>query len=437
MTTSLETQLQPREPQRPPPKGRVRLFGRQGDCFGDASRHQFVLAGRRGGKTVMVCERLLKAIATAPQGARVFYIGPTNQDAYDLVWDELEMRMDQLGWRFKPLISKRRFELSRGRRLYVIGAEKIRRVRGHKAWFMALDEVAFYKVPLKTIWRAVRPALSDLKGRVLMTTTPDGKGTNAYDFYLWICTRPAWKYFYWKTSDNPHISRSEIEDAKQDMDEKSFKQEYEANWESYEGLAYYSFDEALSVKPCADIDPQFPLDLCLDFNVNPTSLLLAQHDFGMARVRKEYSLKNSSTVETVKRFCEEFKDRKDLIFLRVFGDAAGNNRHSTTGFSDYFYLKELLAQYGFRYEMCVPGFNPPIIDRLGHVNSWLKNTYGKTRVEVDPSCVDLIRDLSSQEVVGRIPSDKNNLGHKADAFGYYIYWIHTIGRRKKQGTTQL
>jgi hypothetical protein len=55
-------------------------------------------------------------------------------------------------------------------------------------------------------------------------------------------------------------------------------------------------------------------------------------------------------------------------------------------------------------------------------NSWLKPFDGPHRVEIDPSCADLIRDLASQGLKGRHPDDKNNMGHKADAMGYDIYW---------------
>ena len=77
-----------------------------------------------------------------------------------------------------------------------------------------------------------------------------------------------------------------------------------------------------------------------------------------------------------------------------------------------------------------------VVDRISHANAYLQNCEGESRIEIDPSCKDLIRDLSSQELVEgtRMPSDKGNVGHKADAFGYAVYWDHIAHQRSNKGT---
>jgi hypothetical protein len=410
---------------------------KQIEVLNDPTRFKLILAGRRGGKTHMVTERLCEKINTCPSNSDVFYVGPTRQHAMELMWDQLETRFHQLKWKNRDYISKGYFEFSRGRKLYITGGEKIRRIRGHRVWHVTLDELAFFTVNIQKIWRAVRPSLSDLKGDAMLTTTPDGKGTSVYDFYLESLSKDDWKYFHWPTLANPFIDPEEIADARRELDEKSFRQEYEAEWESFEGLAYYSFRDTLNVKKQDKYVEEQPLDITLDFNVNPTSLIVCQLVDGKARFYKEYSFKNSSTTETVTAFIKDHEQYKEKMFLRVFGDSAGNNRSSNTGFADYFYLRELLREAGWRFEICVPSANPAIVDRVSHVNAWLLNTAQEARIEIDPSCVDLIRDLSSQEVMGRIPTDKNNLGHKADALGYYIYWLQKYNNRKKSGTVLL
>ena len=107
---------------------------------------------------------------------------------------------------------------------------------------------------------------------------------------------------------------------------------------------------------------------------------------------------------------------KDQLTLKIRGDAAGSSRSANTGKSDYYYVEEQLKFRGFKFEKQVPRANPPIVDRVKFVNSWLQPMVGSHRIEIDPSCKDLIRDLAAQELNGRHPSDANNLGHKADAF---------------------
>lgn len=410
---------------------------KQIEALDDQTRFKFWLAGRRGGKTIGIREDILAHVPKLPEKTGLCYVGPTNQDAMDLIWDEIRDRLDDLGWKYKERVTKQRFLFSRGRYIQVLGAEKIRRVRGKKYLRVYMDEVAFYTLKLRDIWRAVRPTLADYKGGAIIATTPNGKGTDAYDFYLEALKKSDWKYFYWRTIDNPYIDPEEVEAARRELDPKSFNQEYLAGWESFEGLAYYCFDENLHLKPCAEFDFNEPVGMDLDFNVNPTTLLLDQKISGHIYFRKEYSQKNSSTPDTVRSFCEDFKDQKNRIMLHIYGDSTGSNRKSNTGRSDYYYVEEVLKDYGFNYQKRVRSANPPIIDRVAHANSWLKNARGESRVTIDPGCTDLIRDLSSQPLEGRFPSDKNNLGHKADAFGYRIHWEQTIGNREKQSTIEL
>lgn len=417
---------------------------KQIDAFRHPSRFKFLLAGRRGGKTFGLKEDILKQIPVMPDKSGIAYIGPTNQDAKELIWDELIDRLDDLKWKYQPKVTAQRFEFSRGRYIQILGAEKIRRVRGKRFFKAYLDEIAYYTTPLQDIWRAVRPTLSDFGGGAVVGTTPNGKGTQAYDFYLECLKKSDWKYFHWTTLDNPFINPVEVEAAKRELDPRSFNQEYMAGWESYEGLAYYCFDENLHIATdgrCKNFDYSVPVELSFDFNVNPTTLLVSQNipQAGIPHIywRKEYSQKNSSTPDTVRTFCEDFKKDRGAIRLELYGDATGGNRKSTTGRSDYYYAEEMLKEYGFQFQKKVAASNPPIIDRVSYTNSWLKNVKGESRMSIDPGCTDLIRDLSSQILEGRHPSDKNNLGHKADACGYRVYWQQMLASRQPTRTVEL
>lgn len=405
----------------------------------DKTRHRFLLTGRRGGKTRGLLEDLLESCPAMPAHSDIFFIGPTNAGAKELLWDALENRLDELNWRYKPRIAEQCFYLARGRKIYIIGAEKIRRVRGHRLWRAYLDELAFFSTPLDEVWKAVRPTLTDFRGRATVATTPAGKGTPAYEFFLDILEKPEqWSYHYWRTLDNPFIDPKEIDEARRELDERSFKQEYEASWESFEGLAYYSFNENTHIKPCKEIIEGLGfLDILFDFNVNPTSLIVAQELADRIQCKREYSLKNSSTPATVQAFCHDHDQLKTKMTIRIFGDSTGNNRRSTTGLSDYHYVEEILREHGFNFQRLVPGVNPNIIDRVNWVNGWLKNVKGESRVEIDPQCRELIKDLSSQETEGRVPSSRHNLGHKADALGYYVAWLHLRSLRQGSGSFQL
>jgi len=416
---------------------KIRKHKKQIEAFNSPSRFKFILAGRRGGKTFLITEDIVKEIHNAPDCAEIFYIGPTNQQSKEIIWEPLEDRLYKTGWEYQPMISKQRFELSRRRKIYVIGAEKIRRIRGHKVMKAYLDELAFFDTDLGMVWKAVRPALSDLKGGAIASTTPNGKGTQAYDFYLASLDQPSWQYFHWSTYDNPYIDESEREDAKCELDEKSFNQEYMATWESFEGLAYYNFQEDLHIKKQPPIDFDKPVHLNFDFNVNPTTLLLSQKDGNMLRYKQEYSLRHSSTEKTVQAFCEDFKDHAGHMMLNIRGDSTGKARSANTGKSDYHYVEEVLEANRFTFTRQIRSKNPPIIDRVKTFNGWLKPVRGGHRIEIDPSCRDLLRDLGGQELDGRTPSASNNLGHKADAAGYDIFFESRMENQPERKMIQL
>jgi hypothetical protein len=404
-------------------------------AFHETKRNNLILAGRRGGKTFVMLERCLRKLAYSKKNAEVYYIGPTNQSSKELAWDFFQNRIYRLGWECKPLISRQVFLLPDDRKLYVIGAEKIERIRGHKVWHVAMDEVAYYSKSLSHIWKAVRPALSDLKGTADFGTTPNGKGSDAHDWFQYHKGNFGWAYHHWTSLENPWLDPKEIEDAKRDLDEKAFRQEYEATWETYEGLAYYNFNDDTHVKPCSTFTPGVPLHLVFDFNVNPTTLLVSQFVGDKMYYRREYSFADSSTERTIKAFITDYKDLSTLP-VKIRGDASGNQRKSTTGRTDYQYIHEALTndRIGFHHE--VPSVNPPIIDRLNAVNGWLKPLVGEPKIIIDPSCKYLIKDLGGQKLEGRHPSPANNLGHKADALGYDIFWQHMLSKRPQSIQTR-
>jgi len=218
------------------------------------------------------------------------------------------------------------------------------------------------------------------------------------------------------------VSRIEIEAAKRELDEKSFLQEYEAEWVSQGSMCYYNFDEKIHVEKQPPFDFSLPIHFVMDFNIVPCSLLISQFESGKMRYKKEYSFANVSTEQVTEMFCEDFKSQKANINIVIRGDASGRNRTSQTGRSDYDYICEILTSYGFRWEKQVLSHNPPIVDRIRKATSWLMNFNKVPRISIDPCCKALIKDLSSQETNGRVPSDKGNLGHKADACGYAVFY---------------
>ena len=97
---------------------------KQSNAFHDPSRFQFWLAGRRGGKTFGLTHRIQQKVHQSPDGGEIFYIGPTNQHSMELIWEPLERLFWESGWKYRALISKQRFELPMGRKVFVMVPKK-------------------------------------------------------------------------------------------------------------------------------------------------------------------------------------------------------------------------------------------------------------------------------------------------------------------------
>jgi len=89
-----------------------------------------------------------------------------------------------------------------------------------------VDEAAI--IPdLKNAWNtAIRPTLTDYQGDAIFISTPNGK-----EFFYSLFQRgkdrePGYESFHFTTYDNPHIPPGEVDEAKKELTEAQFNQEY-------------------------------------------------------------------------------------------------------------------------------------------------------------------------------------------------------------------
>lgn len=163
------------------------------------------------------------------------------------------------GVKYSPDVSKNAEELP-AITISLKGSDNEDSLRGVKLAGVVLDEYAFMK-PL--VWeKIIRPALSDLRGWALFISTPNGfnhfytLSEEAQGYVLdmkgnwtrkWPEGRPNWFYSKATIYDNPHISREEIDEIKEDEfakdpDGTTWFQEYLAEFKQMAGLVFKDFD---------------------------------------------------------------------------------------------------------------------------------------------------------------------------------------------------
>ena len=207
----------------------VELHPAQLSIFNSSKRFKIVAAGRRFGKSRLAAWILLiKALQSDSKD--VFYIGPTFQQAKDIMWDMLKSLGEHVI--ADAYENTARLTLTNGRKIFLKGSDRPDTLRGVGLAYVVLDEYASMK---PNVWeQIIRPTLADVQGGALFIGTPAGKN-HFYDLYMEAQNDEDWETFSYNSTDNPYISESEIEAAKKSMSAMAFRQEFEASFETFTG----------------------------------------------------------------------------------------------------------------------------------------------------------------------------------------------------------
>lgn len=386
----------------------------------DDSRFKVAVCGRRFGKTYLSMRELAKQCREPNKTA--FYVAPTYKQAKQTVWKSLKEKLNKLNWIKKVNESDLTITLVNDSVIALKGADKFDSLRGVGLDFLVLDEFSYIK---EEAWTEVlRPTLSDKNGKALFITTPAGQGNWSYDMYQrgQIESEKDWKSWQYTTIQGGRVSEHEIEQARKDLDERTFRQEYEASFETYSGQIYYNFDMKTNVKPFdGNLDKINTLYIGCDFNVNPISAGIAVlHNNGMHFI-DEVVIYGSNTDELV----EEIRNRYPKKKVIIYPDPAGAQRKTSAGGRTDI---SILQNAGFVVKHRAK--HPAVRDRINAVNSALNSSDGTVKLTVDPKCRQIINCLQKQTYKEgtQIPNKDDGFDHLNDAVGYMIEFVYPIKR---------
>jgi len=252
----------------------VELHPAQLSIFNSEARFKVVAAGRRFGKSRLAAWILLiKALQSDSKD--VFYIGPTFQQAKDIMWSMLkELGQDLIVDAYE---NTARLTLVNGRKIFLKGSDRPDTLRGVGLAYVVLDEYASMK---PNVWeQIIRPTLADVKGGALFIGTPAGKN-HFYELYNEAKKEDDWETFSYNSTDNPYIDDEEIEAARKSMSSMAFRQEFEASFETFTGGIFKEDWFQLGEEP------------------EEGNFIIAVDPAGFESVEKERGLKGSKLDET-------------------------------------------------------------------------------------------------------------------------------------------
>ena len=379
-------------------------------------RFRVLISGRRFGKTYLAITEMMKFASQPNQ--RIWYVAPTFKMAKDICWASLKEVLNQFNWiedinetTMTITIRKTNSTIS------LKGADNYAALRGTGLNFLILDE--FADIDKRTWFEVLRASVADTLGKVLFCGTPKGYGNWSYEMYLKGKQDPEWDSFQFTTIQGGMVSKQEIEQAKQDIDIRTFRQEFEGTFENYAGAVYYNFHPVDNVIK-KDIDWNKPFHIGMDFNVDPMSACVSQIEKDKIYVVDEIVIYSSNTDE----MCQEIKDRYGTkVPIFIYPDPASRQRKTSAGGRTDL---SILQNAGFKVK--VKHKHPAVRDRINAVNSKLKDSNGKRHIFVSHSCKTIIKGLQRQTYKENtnIPDKEDGFDHMNDALGYMIDFLKPL-----------
>ena len=334
--------------------------------------------------------------------------------------DPLVEKMTKHKWISKVNYSDLSITLKNKSLIQLRSSDNFNSLRGVGLDFICMDE--FSDVDERAWYEVLRPTLSDKsrEGSALFLGTPRGFGNWSYNLFTRQDSDKNWQSFQYTTLDGGQVSQNEIDQAKNDLDDRTFKQEYMASFEKYSGQIYYNFDRQENV-----IDEYTTttnsIHIGIDFNIDPVSAVISEVKQDNLYVYDEIVIYSSNTDELV----EEINNRYSGKHIFVYPDPASKQRKTSAGGrTDLSILKN--AGYNVR----VRNAHPLIRDRINAVNTKLKNAKGLRTLFIANKCKNVIKSIERQiyKEGTSLPDKENNYDHMNDALGYLVEFLYPIKR---------
>lgn len=392
----------------------MKLTAAQQTISNCSSRFRVVAAGRRFGKSFLSLNEIAKFARHPNQ--RVLYVAPTYRQAKTVIWDEMKTQFTQRRWVKKINESDLSVRLVNNSLITIRSSDNYDSLRGGKYDFIVLDECA--DIDPQAWFSVLRPTLSDTGGHALFIGSPKGRNY-FYDLWLQAGAVDDWSSFQYTTLDGGNVPPEEVEAAKRDMDQRTFEQEYLAQFVNYAGVIFYALSEE-NIQQHPGIDEHTALHIGMDFNVTPCTAAIATRTPDGLHFFDEIVLHSSNTNEMAEEIRRRYGYGRQIY---VYPDSSGGQRRtSANGITDHV----ILHNAGFK--VVVDSINPPVNDSIASVNGLLCSTNGERRLLLDPKCKHIRESMLkwTYKEDSRIPDKSSGWDHMCDCIRYIVQKLYPI-----------
>ena len=228
----------------------VKLHEGQLEVAKDTHRFRVICAGRRWGKSVL--SQLIVLQWATKEAGTYWIVSPTYRQGKQIHWRGLQQIVPR-EWIAKKNEVELSITLKNGSVIELKGAENPDALRGVKLRGLVVDEIASIR-NWSWLWDEVlRATLTDYEAPAIFISTPQGFNHFHELYQLGQTDETSYKSWKFTSYDNPYIPTQEIDEAKKELTEDTFAQEYMADFRKFTGLVHKPWDREIHLIDSFDI----------------------------------------------------------------------------------------------------------------------------------------------------------------------------------------
>ena len=375
-------------------------------------KYRFVCAAvsRRQGKTYIA--NIIGQLVSLVPGSHILLMSP-NYSLSQISFDLQRNLIKHFGLEVvKDNAKDKVIELSNGSTVRMGSVNQVDSVVGRSYDLIIFDEAAL--VNGKDAFNvALRPTLDKDNSKALFISTPRGRNNWFADFYYrgFSDEYPEWASLRATYHENPRLSEQDIDEARKSMSQAEFSQEYEADFNIYEGQVW-AFDHEECVADLNELDIS-KMDVFAGLDVgykDPTAFCVIAYDWDEQKyyVVDEYLDAERTTEQHAVQI------RKRIQKWNI----------------DYIYIDSAAQQTRFdfaqNYDITTINAKKSVLDGIGKVATVVDNN----ELIVDQRCQEVLMSLDQYQwdpnpnLLKEKPKH-NAASHMADAIRYALYSFET------------
>ena len=262
---------------------------------------------------------------------------------------------------------------------------------------------------------ALRPTLDKPNSKAIFVSTPRGRNNWFSEFFYrgFSDEFPEWCSIRATYKDNPRMSETDVLEARKSMSEAEFKQEYEADFNTYEGQIW-NFNFETQVQDYSRFEPK-KMDIFAGLDVgyrDPTAFCVIAYDWENEsyHLLDEY-FDSERTTEQHAIEIQRLIDKWDIDFIYIDSAAA-----------------QTRFDFAQNYGISTINAKKSVLDGIAHVAGIVDNDTLFVHQECKETlgCLDAYQWDTNPNLAREKPKH-NMASHMADALRYALYSFQTGG----------